>query len=108
MRSLKLWDQLREHQWNKKTATVNGLVQQVNGNWPICQKCKKGVDYAGIEDMGPNTNRPKYVVIRAKCHGEESYYRAEFDYGIPLTSLGTVMGTAKFFGTDHEDDGRRR
>lgn len=89
---------------------VNGVIQQTQENWPQCFVCKKGVDAAKVQEAGPDPDRPRYVVLWAKCHGKESYYRADFNTGIPISELRWVMGTAKFFNeaNEHETDDSRR
>jgi hypothetical protein len=61
-------------------------------------------------EAGPDPSRPHYLVILAKCHGKESYFRADFATGISPDMFGMVMSTGKFFAEDdqHETDASAR
>lgn len=77
-RRKKLIEQVRQRAYEQH----NGIyVPKVDGdiktNWPVCKACHGDVDSVNVEEVGNYT-----VVVRARCHGEESVIKMEFPFRI--------------------------
>lgn len=95
----------------KGLAKINGIYRPGNdSNWPWCAQCNIPVGKCEIAEAGPDPDKPKYVVLLARCDSRghvgknEDYFRAEWDVPIPLENLSKlVIRTARLFGSSHED-----
>lgn len=77
-RQKKLIQQIRQRAFEQHNGLYVPKVEgDVKTNWPVCLTCHGDVDSVNVEEVGHQK-----VVIRAKCHGEESVIKLEFPYRI--------------------------
>lgn len=98
----KLIQQVRQRAYEQHNGIyVPKTEGDVKTNWPVCMTCHGDVDSVNVEEVGNQS-----VVIRAKCHGQESVIRIEFPFRITRREdeetwhhVQTAINNAVFFDT---------
>ena len=76
MRDKKLIEQVREKAWENRGGLYVPRTQgDHRTNWPVCQTCGRDVEAVDMKDQNSFG-----VVLWARCHGKEDYYKVTFPY----------------------------
>ena len=102
----KLLQQVRQRAFEQHNGIYRPKVDgDTKRNWPVCLTCHGDVDSMNVEEVGHHN-----VVIRARCHGEESVIKLEFPFQITRREdeetwyhVQTAINNAVFFDPSHSD-----
>ena len=78
MKDRKLIEEVRKRAFeNRNGLYVPRTEGDVKQNWPVCQTCRRDVESVELKEQNSFG-----VVIWARCHGKEDYYKVVYPYRI--------------------------